>query len=130
KEEIKNREKAVDVERFDGKIEFKNVTLRYAGDDEKALKNISFIAEKGKTIGLLGATGSGKTSVTQLMTRFYEPVSGQVLIDDRNVKEYSLKSLRSNIGFVHQESFLFSSSIKANISYGRPDATMDEIIEA
>lgn len=130
KEEIKNREQAVDVERFEGKIEFKNVTLRYAGDDAKALKNISFIAEKGKTIGLLGATGSGKTSVTQLMTRFYEPVSGQVLIDDRNVKEYSLKSLRSNIGFVHQESFLFSSSIKANISYGRPDATMDEIIEA
>ncbi|MFP3359516.1 ATP-binding cassette domain-containing protein, partial [Planococcus sp. SIMBA_143] len=81
-------------------------------------------------IGLIGGTGSGKTSITQLITRFYEPEEGEILIDGRDVKDYSLKSLRQNIGFVLQESFLFSSTIRANISYGRPEASMEEIIEA
>lgn len=130
KEEIFDKETVLQPKLLRGEVEFNNVTLRYAGDDNAALKGISFKAEPGKIIGLIGSTGSGKTSITQLITRFYEPVSGEVKIDGKNVKEYSLKSLRGNIGFVHQESFLFSSSIKANIAYGKPDASMEEIIDA
>lgn len=128
--EVEEKEEALQTEKLSGDVEFNDVTLRYGDDENEALYNISFKAKPGQTIGLIGSTGSGKTSITQLMTRFYEPVSGQVLIDDKDIKDYSLRSLRSNIGIVLQESFLFSSSIKANISYGNPDATMDEIIAA
>ncbi|MEW9108871.1 MAG: ABC transporter ATP-binding protein [Cytobacillus gottheilii] len=128
--EIENGNEAVQVERFKGEVQFKDVSLQYSSEDKQALNNVSFFAEPGKVIGLIGSTGAGKTTLTQLMTRFYEPGEGVVLIDGKDVKEYSLKSLRHNIGFVLQETFLFSSSIKANISFGRPDATMDEIIDA
>ncbi|RSD28186.1 ABC transporter ATP-binding protein [Mesobacillus subterraneus] len=128
--EIKEKQGALEMEKLSGDVEFQNVTLRYGEDDSEALYDISFKARPGKTIGLIGSTGSGKTSITQLMTRFYEPVEGKVLIDGRDIKDYSLRSLRSSIGIVLQESFLFSSSIRANISYGRPDATEKEIIAA
>ncbi|MET3698161.1 ATP-binding cassette subfamily B protein [Bacillus oleivorans] len=128
--DIKEIPDAIHVDRMKGEVEFRNVTLKYAGDTHPALSDISLDAYPGKTIGLIGATGSGKTSITQLITRFYEPAEGEVLVDGRNVNQYTLKSLRHNIGFVLQEPFLFSSSIKANISYGRPEATMEEIMEA
>lgn len=128
--EIVEKDDPIHAVKLKGEVEFQDVTLRYGEEDQDALYNISFHAHPGKVVGLIGSTGSGKTSMTQLMTRFYEPVEGKVLIDHRNVKDYSLYSLRSNIGFVLQESFLFSSSIKANISYGRPDATMEDIIDA
>lgn len=129
-EKIIDRKDVINKTRLQGHVEFKNVSLQYTKDDEKALESISFTAEPGKIIGLIGPTGSGKTSITQLMTRFYEPVKGQVFIDGRVVSDYSIQTLRSNIGFVMQESFLFSSTIRANIAYGRPHATMDEIIDA
>ncbi|MDG5470122.1 ABC transporter ATP-binding protein [Jeotgalibacillus sp. ET6] len=129
-EPIADRENAVVMTRSKGEVEFDNVSLRYTENDEKALDNISFKVESGKMIGLIGATGSGKTSVTQLMTRFYEPTEGSVKIDGTDVRDYTLSSLRQNVGFVLQESFLFSSTIKANISYGRPDASLEEIINA
>ncbi|MGM0753619.1 MAG: ABC transporter ATP-binding protein [Bacillota bacterium] len=129
-EEIKDHQDVLHVDRMKGEVEFKHVSLNYTVHDEAALEDISFKAEPGKVIGLIGGTGSGKTSITQLITRFYEPEEGEILIDGRDLKDYSLKSLRKNIGFVLQESFLFSSTIKANISYGRPEATMDEIMEA
>lgn len=129
-EEIEEKREALQIEKLTGDVEFNNVTLRYGEDENEALYDINFKARPGQTIGLIGSTGSGKTSITQLMTRFYEPVAGQVLIDGRDIKGYSIRSLRSNIGIVLQESFLFSSSIKANISYGNPDATMEEIIAA
>ncbi|ESU32833.1 multidrug ABC transporter ATP-binding protein [Bacillus sp. 17376] len=129
-EEIEEKRGALEVEKLSGEVEFNDVTLRYGDDENEALYNISFKARPGQTIGLIGSTGSGKTSITQLMTRFYEPVDGQVLVDGLDIKDYSLRSLRSNIGIVLQESFLFSSSIKANISYGNSDATMEEIIAA
>ncbi|NMH71360.1 ABC transporter ATP-binding protein [Bacillus sp. RO3] len=129
-EDIKDHEHVLHLDRMKGKVEFKHVSLNYTVHDEAALEDISFKAEPGKVIGLIGGTGSGKTSITQLITRFYEPEEGEILIDGRDLKDYSLKSLRKNIGFVLQESFLFSSTIRANISYGRPEATMDEIIEA
>ncbi|HWO74870.1 MAG TPA: ABC transporter ATP-binding protein [Bacillus sp. (in: firmicutes)] len=128
--DIKEIPEAIHADRLDGEVEFRNVTLKYAGDHHPALSDISFHVYPGKTIGLIGGTGSGKTSITQLITRFYEPIEGEILVDGRNVNQYTLKSLRHNIGFVLQEPFLFSSSIKANISYGKPEATMEEIMEA
>ncbi|MFC7784547.1 MULTISPECIES: ABC transporter ATP-binding protein [unclassified Rossellomorea] len=129
-EEIKDHQDVLHVDRMNGEVEFKHVSLNYTVHDEAALEDITFKAEPGKVIGLIGGTGSGKTSITQLITRFYEPEEGEILIDGRDLKDYSLKSLRKNIGFVLQESFLFSSTIKANISYGRPEATMEDIMEA
>jgi ATP-binding cassette, subfamily B, multidrug efflux pump len=129
-EKIKDHKEVLQVERMKGEVVFQHVSLNYTEQDEAALEEISFKAESGKIIGLIGGTGSGKTSITQLMTRFYEPTQGEILIDGKKINDYSLKSLRKNIGVVLQESFLFSSTIKANISYGRPEAAMDEIIEA
>ena len=130
KEDIEELNDPIVQQRLKGHVTFKDVTLKYTEDDDVALHNISFDAPPGKVIGLIGPTGSGKTSITQLMTRFYEPDEGEVLIDNIPSSEYSLKWLRKNIGFVLQESFLFSTTIKENISYGNPDATMEEIIEA
>ncbi|MEN2766602.1 ABC transporter ATP-binding protein [Ornithinibacillus xuwenensis] len=113
-----------------GHVTFDNVTLTYTKDDDSALKKISFDAPPGKTIGLIGATGSGKTSITQLVTRFYEPELGEVLVDGKPVADYDLKTLRKHIGFVLQESFLFSTTIRENIAYGNPDATEEQIIDA
>jgi ATP-binding cassette, subfamily B, multidrug efflux pump len=128
--EIVEVDQSIEIEKLRGEVEFQNVTLRYDNESKDALYDISFKAHPGKVIGLIGSTGSGKTSMTQLMTRFYEPVNGEVFIDGLKINEYSLQSLRRNIGFVLQESFLFSSSIKANISYGNPDATMEQIVDA
>ncbi|UTR10940.1 ABC transporter ATP-binding protein/permease [Evansella sp. LMS18] len=130
KEDVFDKPGAIHAERLDGHVEFKNVTHRYDSEDELALKNITFDAPPGKTIGLIGATGSGKTSITQLISRFYEPNRGEILLDGHRLEDYSLKSVRHNIGVVLQESFLFSSSIKDNISYGLPDASMDRIMDA
>ncbi|MGR9050339.1 ABC transporter ATP-binding protein [Halobacillus faecis] len=129
-EEISEKDDAIHQDRLQGHVTFKDVTLTYVEDDDSALKDISFDAPPGKTIGLIGATGSGKTSITQLITRFYEPEKGEVLVDGRPVQDYGLKSLRKNIGFVLQESFLFSTTIKENIAYGNPDATLNDVIDA
>ncbi|ADU30819.1 ABC transporter ATP-binding protein [Evansella cellulosilytica] len=130
KEDIFDEPGVIEVNRLTGHVQFKNVTHRYDSEDDLALKNITFDAPPGKTIGLIGATGSGKTSITQLISRFYEPSRGEILIDGHPLHDYSLKSVRHNIGVVLQESFLFSSSIKDNISYGSPDASMNRIIDA
>ncbi|SFA45470.1 ATP-binding cassette, subfamily B/ATP-binding cassette, subfamily B, MsbA [Parageobacillus thermantarcticus] len=113
-----------------GEVEFRNVTLYYRADAPPALQNVSFYAYPGKTIGIIGATGSGKSSITHLISRFYERSDGEILIDGRPIEQYSLKTLRSNVGVVFQETFLFSSTIQSNIAYGRPDATMEEIVDA
>ncbi|TFB14052.1 ABC transporter ATP-binding protein [Filobacillus milosensis] len=129
-DEIKETTSPVKAEDVKGHVAFKDVTLTYVEDDDEALKDVTFDAPPGKTIGLIGATGSGKTSITQLITRFYEPEQGEVLLDGHSVSEYSLKEMRKHIGFVLQEPFLFSTSIKDNIAYGNPEASMDEIIDA
>ncbi|WP_407268159.1 ABC transporter ATP-binding protein [Radiobacillus sp. PE A8.2] len=129
-EEIEEKNTTIDKEIIHGHVTFKNVTLRYEEDDDAALKDISFDAPPGKVIGLIGGTGSGKTSITQLITRFYEPQQGQVMVDGKPSSDYKLKALRRNIGFVLQESFLFSTTIKENIAYGNPDASMEQIIDA
>ncbi|PRO65288.1 ABC transporter ATP-binding protein [Alkalicoccus urumqiensis] len=129
-QEIADKEGAMEVDQLEGSVQFSNVTHRYAGETEDALKEVSFDAPKGSTIGLIGATGSGKTSVTQLITRFYEPDEGSIFIDGKPIGDYSLKSLRKNTGVVLQESFLFSSSVKDNISYGNPEVDMEQIVDA
>ncbi|AMA52124.1 ABC transporter ATP-binding protein [Bacillus inaquosorum] len=129
-EDIADHAHALHKQKLTGNVHFKNVSLAYGKEQTNALRNVSFEANSGKVIGLLGPTGSGKSSVTQLLTRFYSPVGGMITIDHKPLTDYSLKTLRSNIGVVLQESFLFSSTIRANISYGRPDASMEDIIEA
>ncbi|WP_040979828.1 ABC transporter ATP-binding protein [Oceanobacillus jeddahense] len=128
-EDIEEKPDAIDTP-IQGHVTFKDVTLTYIEEDDEALKDVSFDAPPGKTIGLIGATGSGKTSITQLLTRFYEPEEGEVLIDGRPVSDYKLKSLRSQIGFVLQEPFLFSTTIKENISYGTPGVDEEDIVAA
>lgn len=129
KEDIVEKENAID-QPINGHVSFKDVTLTYTDDDDAALKDISFDAPPGKIIGLIGATGAGKTSITQLITRFYEPEKGEVIIDGNPVEDYNLKILRNSIGFVLQEPFLFSTTIRQNISYGIPDAPDEQIIDA
>ncbi|SFG36178.1 ATP-binding cassette, subfamily B/ATP-binding cassette, subfamily B, MsbA [Halobacillus alkaliphilus] len=129
-EDIKEKEDPIVEDRLQGHVTFEDVTLTYTKDDDSALKHITFDAPPGKTIGLIGATGAGKSSITQLITRFYEPEKGRVLLDGAPVQEYGLKTLRKNIGFVLQESFLFSTTIKENISYGNPDATIEDVMDA
>lgn len=128
---INDHADVVSLERLEGHVKFEHVTHRYTEtEDEAALEDISFDAPPGKVIGLIGATGSGKTTITQLISRFYEPEQGSILIDGRPIQDYELKTIRRNIGVVLQESFLFSCSIRDNIAYGNPFATMDEIIAA
>ncbi len=128
--EIKEKENPIKHIEIKGEVTFNNVSLKYAGDEKAALNNITFSFPSGSVVGLIGATGSGKTSVTQLIPRFYDVTEGEVLIDGINVKDFDFYTLRSQIGFVLQEPFLFSSTIKANIAYGKPDATMEEIMDA
>ncbi|SDB87117.1 ATP-binding cassette, subfamily B/ATP-binding cassette, subfamily B, MsbA [Pelagirhabdus alkalitolerans] len=129
-EDIVESNDAISADDIKGHVEFDHVTLKYTDDDDPALKDISFDAKAGSVIGLIGATGAGKSSITQLMTRFYEPASGEVYIDGRKTSDYNLKEIRKQIGFVLQESFLFSTTIKENIAYGNPDASMADIIDA
>jgi len=128
--EIHSPERPLEKDRIAGHVEFRNVSLRYPNETAFALKDVSFTAKPGQVIGVMGATGAGKSSITHLIARFYDATSGEVLIDGEPVQKYSLKTLRKNIGFVLQETFLFSSSIRDNIAYGNPDATEEEIIEA
>lgn len=111
-------------------VEFKNVDFKYDDAEEKILSNISFVAKAGKTTAFIGSTGSGKSTLINLVPRFYEATSGEILIDGVNIKNYSQEDLISRIGFVPQRGVLFSGTIKSNIAFGRPDATEEEIIEA
>ncbi|EGK08820.1 ABC superfamily ATP binding cassette transporter, ABC/membrane protein [Desmospora sp. 8437] len=129
-EEIQSGSGAIVQERLKGDVQFRSVSHRYPGKEEWALRGVDLDAPAGKVIGLIGATGSGKTTITQLISRFYEATEGEVLIDGRRVQDFDLRCLRQNIGVVFQESFLFSSTIRDNIAYGNPEVSMDEIREA
>ena len=120
---------AIDISHAEGNIEFKNVTYGY-GDGDNVLKNVSLKIEKGKTYALVGPSGGGKTTICHLIPHFYDIREGQLLIDGVDVNNITRNSLRKNIGIVQQDVYLFNSSIKENILYGRLDATDDEVIEA
>ena len=125
--EIRDRPDALPLPPMIGKVEFRNVTFRYLGGNEPVLREVSFTIEPGQTVALLGATGSGKTSIINLLPRFYDPVEGAVLIDGYDLRSVTIDSLRSQIGIVLQETNLFSGTIRDNIAFGRPDATDAEI---
>ncbi len=112
------------------KIEFKNVSFKYSNSSKTAVKNLSFKAYRGQTIGIIGGTGSGKSSVINLIPRFYDATSGKVLIDGVDVKEYSFGQLRGKIGIVPQKAVLFKGSLKENLRWRKQDATIDEIQKA
>ncbi|WP_435263635.1 ABC transporter ATP-binding protein [Tenacibaculum sp. nBUS_03] len=113
-----------------GKVSFKNVTLTYEDTNITALKDISFTVNQGETIAILGKTGSGKSTIVNLISRLYDPSVGKVLIDDVNVQESNLYDIRNQIGFVPQDPFLFSDTIENNIKFGKEDASQEEIITA
>ncbi|GAA0086181.1 ABC transporter ATP-binding protein [Clostridium sp. CTA-7] len=117
-----------DIGSINGEVKFRNVSFGY--EDSLVLKNISFNVKKGEKIALVGETGAGKTTIVSLLSRFYNPNDGEILIDDKNVMDYNLHSLRSQMGIMLQDTFLFSTTIKENIRYGKLDATDEEIIEA
>ena len=123
----KNKDKKV----TEGRVEFKNVSFGYSGENGRkdlVLEGISFTAEPGQTIGIIGSTGSGKTSLVQLIPRLYDVTGGEVLVDGVNVKEYSLKHLREGVGMVLQKNILFSGTIEENLRWGNEDAPMEDVI--
>ncbi|MEF9959361.1 MAG: ABC transporter ATP-binding protein [Niameybacter sp.] len=122
---IQNQEDAVEPERIKGEIEFKNVSFSF--EDTDALRKVSFKASPGQTIGIIGHTGAGKSTLINLICRFYEPVSGKVLIDGKDIRSYSIRRLRESIAMAMQEVFLFSDTIEANIRYGVPKASSNQI---
>lgn len=130
KSDVTDRPDALDLPPLSGHIKFENVTFRYVGGGAPVLDNVSLEAKPGQTIALLGATGSGKTSIINLLPRFYDPTEGRVTIDGHDIKDVSLESLRSQIGIVLQETTLFSGTIRDNIAFGKTDATDEEIFSA
>ena len=113
-----------------GDIEFKNVSFIYPDTNIEALKDVSFTLKSGKTLAILGKTGSGKSTILDLIGRLYDIDNGSILIDNKKISELNLYSLRESIGYVPQDAFLFSDTIKNNIKFGKEDATDDEVIEA
>ena len=118
---------AVTLPKVEGRVELRDVRIRYIGAESDVVTDLSFIAEPGQTIAILGQTGAGKSSIITLIPRFYDVAEGEVLIDGQDVRKVTLDSLRSQIGIVLQETTLFSGTIRENIAYGRPEATLEEV---
>ena len=112
-----------------GKVEFKNVSFSY-NDEHPVLKNISFTVEPGQIVGVLGPTGSGKSTIANLLCRYYDVSQGQILIDGKDVRDYDLQYLHKNVGITMQEAFLFSDTVEGNIAFGKPDSSMEKVEEA
>ncbi len=127
--EIKEKPDALTLPKLKGHVKFENVSFSYR-KGRPILKNVTFEAKPGETLALLGATGSGKSTIIRLIPRFYDASSGKIIVNDYDVRDVKLQSLRKQIGIVAQETFLFSMTIKENIAYGKPEAKMDEIVAA
>ncbi|MBP3599994.1 MAG: ABC transporter ATP-binding protein [Clostridia bacterium] len=128
--EIFDEPDATELKDPKGNIEFKNVSFEYPDDHNKVFTGLNIKIKSGEKIAFVGPSGGGKTTLCNLVPRFYDVTEGEILLDGKNIKEYTLKSLRDNIGMVQQDVYLFSGTVYDNISYGKPDATMEEIIEA
>jgi ATP-binding cassette, subfamily B, multidrug efflux pump len=127
---LENSNSLTTAQTLNGQIEFVGVTFRYPGTTRPVLENVSLVAKPGETIAIMGATGSGKTSLVQLILRLYEPEKGSILADDENIQTMDLGSIRRQIGLVPQEGFLFTGTIKENLSWGKEDLTNEEMLEA
>lgn len=128
--DIKDSNDAKALENVKGEVSFEDVSFHYSDDDALVLSNLSFKIPAGRSIALVGPSGSGKTTICSLLPRFYDVTDGRITIDGHDVRDLTLKSLRSQIGIVQQDVYLFCGTIRENISYGKPEATEDEIIEA
>jgi ATP-binding cassette subfamily B protein len=128
--DVEDKPNARALDEIQGKVTFKEVAFRYFKHGDYVLQDVSFEAQPGQTIALLGATGSGKTTIINLLPRFYDVTEGQVMIDDYDIRDIKLQNLRSHIGIVLQETTLFTGTIRDNIAFGRPDASMDDVIAA
>lgn len=128
--DIVERPDAIALPPLDGRVAFEDVTFRYYSGGEPVLKDVSLVAEPGQTVALLGATGSGKSTIINLIPRFYEVSEGRVTVDGYDVRDLTLDSLRAQIGVVLQETTLFEGTIRENIAFGRPDASEEEILTA
>lgn len=126
--DVKKPKEGIKRKEMQGSIEFRNVSYEVEGED--IIHNISFSVEKGQTVGILGSTGAGKSTIMNLLCRFYDVTEGEVLVDGINVKNWDLHDLRDNIGMAMQDVFLFSDTIEGNIAYGKPDCTFEEVKEA
>jgi ATP-binding cassette, subfamily B, multidrug efflux pump len=130
KPSIRSKPDAVNVATVEGHVQFEDVWLRYPGNSEFALRNVSLEAQPNQRIALIGATGAGKSSITALIPRFYDVTEGKVLVDGHDVRDLDLESLRRHIGIVLQDTFLFSVTIGENIAYGRDDVSREDVIAA
>ena len=128
--ESDQRDGGVEADKLSGEVEFKDVTARYAGSASPSLEHISFQAKPGQTIGIIGGTGSGKTTLVNLIPRLYDASEGAVLLDGKNVRDYNMVSLRQKIGVVPQKSVLFKGTIRQNLKWGNENATEDELWDA
>lgn len=127
--DVKEKKDAVKLKNASGMLEFRSVSFGYEEEDD-VLKDINLKVEPGEKIALVGASGAGKSTLVNLIPRFYDVTTGQILIDDQDIRDFKLKSLRRNIGMVLQDPILFSGTLKENILYGRPGASDEEIVEA
>jgi ATP-binding cassette subfamily B protein len=125
--DVKERPGATTLPQVKGRVKFENVTFQYFESGEPVLQNVNFEVEPGQTVALLGSTGSGKSTIINLLPRFYDPSKGRITIDGFDLREVTLDSIRSQIGIVLQETTLFAGNIRENIAFGRSDASMEEI---
>ena len=128
--EILDTEKSITLDHVIGKVNFNNVKFQYEDDAEVVLNDFSMNIEKGKTVALVGPSGVGKTTISNLLLRFYDVNDGSITIDDIDIRSIKLKSLRHHVGIVQQDAIIFWGSIYENILYGKPNATHEEVIEA
>lgn len=126
--DVKRPVSGIGKKRLNGDVEFRNVS--YSADDEDIIHNVSFHIKSGQTVGILGSTGSGKSTIMNLLCRFYDVTDGEVLVDGINVKDLDLYNLRANIGMAMQDIFLFSDTVEGNIAYSRPDCPFEEVQKA
>lgn len=130
KPEIEDAKDATPLTNVQGHVSYENVSFHYSDDNTPVLSDVSFQIEAGKSIALVGPSGSGKTTICSLLPRFYDVTEGRITIDGKDVRSLTLNSLRNQIGLVQQDVYLFCGTVRENIAYGKPDATMDEIIDA